>query len=84
MNVTGSRLTVSGRREAEKEEKTDTFYTYERSYGSFTRSFSLPEQADVEHIRAELKSGELTIAVPKTATAVGRRIPVAAGDEPKH
>jgi HSP20 family protein len=83
VSVTGNRLTVTGKREAEKEEKTDTFYTYERSYGTFTRSFTLPDQADVEHVKAELKSGELTVAIPKAPTAVAKRVPVSAGDEPK-
>jgi HSP20 family protein len=74
---TGNRLTVSGKRESEKEEKDDNFYAFERSYGSFTRSFTLPEQADTAHIQAELKNGELTIAIPKTAAAVAKRIPIA-------
>ncbi len=79
----GSRLTVTGKREAEREQKEDTYYTYERSYGSFTRTFTLPEEADAAHIRAELKEGVLTIAVPKTPAAVAKRIPVASGDKPK-
>ena len=83
VSVTGNRLSVLGKREAEKEEKTDTFYTYERSYGTFTRSFTLPDQADVEHVKAELKSGELTVAIPKAPTAVAKRVPVSAGDKPK-
>ena len=83
VSLTGNRLTISGKREAEKEEKTDTFYTYERSYGTFTRSFTLPDQADVEHVKAELKSGELTLVVPKAAAAVAKKIQVGAGDKPK-
>jgi HSP20 family protein len=74
---TGNRLTVSGKRESEKEEKDDNYYAFERSYGSFTRSFTLPEQADTVHIQAELKNGELTIAIPKTPAAVAKRIPIA-------
>ena len=83
VNVTGNRLTISGKREAEKEDKGDTFYTYERSYGSFTRTFTLPDQTDATHIKAELKNGELTVVVPKTPAAVAKRIPVASGDKPK-
>lgn len=83
VNVAGNRLTISGRREAEKEDKGDTFYTYERSYGSFTRSFTLPDQTDPEHVKAELKNGELTVVIPKTSAAVAKRIPVATGDKPK-
>jgi HSP20 family protein len=75
---TGNRLTLSGKRESEKEEKEENYYTYERSYGSFTRSFTLPEQADIVHVHAELKAGELTIVIPKTSAAVAKRIPIAA------
>jgi HSP20 family protein len=83
VTVAGNRLTVAGKREAEKEEKNETVYAYERSFGSFTRSFTLPEQADTDHIKAELKNGELTLVVPKTLASVAKRIPVAAGDKPK-
>jgi HSP20 family protein len=83
VNVAGNRLTISGKREAEKEDKGDTFYTYERSYGSFTRAFTLPEQTDGEHVKAELKNGELTVVIPKTAATVAKRIPIASGDKPK-
>jgi HSP20 family protein len=80
---TGNRLTIAGKRETEKEEKDDTYYACERSYGSFSRSFTLPEQADTSHIKAELKNGELTVVVPKAAAAVAKRIPVASGEKPK-
>jgi len=80
---TGNHLTISGKREVEKEEKEETYYAYERRFGSFTRAFTLPDFADAEHVKAELKNGELTIVVPKLAAAVARRIPVATGDEPK-
>jgi len=83
VSVTGNRLTINGRRDAEREEKSDTYYTYERSYGSFTRSFTLPDQADVEHVKAELKDGELTLVIPKAPAAVAKRIPVSGGDKPK-
>jgi len=83
VTTTGNRLTITGKREGEKEEKEDTYYTYERSYGSFTRVFTLPEQADLAHVKAELKGGELTVVIPKTAEAVAKRIPVSTGDKPK-
>lgn len=44
--LTQNRLTIRGKREAEKSEKGETFYTFERSYGSFARSFTLPEGVD--------------------------------------
>jgi len=83
IDVAGNRLTISGKREEEKEDKNETFYTYERSYGSFCRAFTLPIQADTAHVKAEIKNGELTVLVPKTAAAVAKRIPVASGDKPK-
>jgi len=83
VDVAGNRLTISGKREDEKEDKSETFYTYERSYGSFRRAFTLPAQADTAHVKAEIKNGELTVVVPKTAAAVAKRIPVASGDKPK-
>ena len=63
--VSGNRLTVSGKREEEKKEKGDVYYTWERSYGAFTRSFTLPEGVDPEHVEAEMKHGVLTIAAAK-------------------
>jgi len=76
VNVSGNRLTVSGKREQEKQEQNDTFYAYERSYGSFTRSFTLPEGTDPNSVRAELKDGVLTMTMPRTPEAQPKKIPV--------
>ncbi len=73
---TANRLSVSGKREAEKEDKGETFYAFERSFGSFTRSFTLPEGIDGEHIRADLKDGVLTILVPKKPEAQPQKIAI--------
>ena len=78
VTVLGNRLQVSGKREADHEEKTDTYYAYERSYGSFTRTFTLPEGADPKKVSADLKEGVLTILVGKTAETQPRKIAVAA------
>jgi HSP20 family protein len=67
---------VSGKREEEKKEKGDVYYTWERSCGIFTRSFKLPEGVDVDHIEAELKGGVLTISVPKKAEFQPRKVTV--------
>ena len=84
INMTGNRLTISGKREAETEEKTDTFYACERSYGSFTRAFTLPEGTDGEnHSRAELKEGVLTLFLPKKPELQQRRIEVKVIDNRK-
>jgi len=76
VNVTGKRLSVSGKREEEKEERGETYYTSERSYGSFSRSFTLPEGSDVQHIAADLKGGVLTISVPKSAETKTKKVEI--------
>lgn len=84
ITMTGNRLTISGKREAEKEENTDTYYACERSYGGFTRAFTLPEGTDGgNHIRAELNDGVLTLLLPKRPELQPRRIEVKATANPK-
>lgn len=76
VNVTGNRLTVSGKREEEERDENDRYFAYERSYGAFSRSFMLPEGADIENIHADFNDGVLKIRVPKRAEVKGRRIPL--------
>ena len=85
VNVTmqGNRLQVCGKREADREETTDTYYTYERSFGSFVRTFTLPQEADPKSVHADLTEGVLTIAIARTQAAQPRKIEVKAG-ESKH
>jgi HSP20 family protein len=80
VNVTANRLTVSGKREAERVEKADTYYCSERSHGSFTRSFTLPDGVETEQIQAELKDGILALQVPKSAEAQPKHIPIRGGE----
>ena len=56
----------------------------ERSYGSFQRSFTLPESADVDQIKAELVAGVLSIKIPKRVAAQPRKIAVSLGDDKKN
>ena len=79
INLTGNRLSVSGKREAEKHQEHETYFSYERSYGSFTRSFTLPEGIDGEKVSADLKDGVLTIAVPKVPQAQPKKVAIKAG-----
>lgn len=65
IQANGNRLTISGKRESEEKKQTDTYYAYERSYGSFSRSFTLPDGADVQKAQADLKDGVLSVIVPK-------------------
>lgn len=76
ITCTGNRLQISGKRDVEQETKGEQLYTYERQYGSFTRSFTLPEGADLEHAKSELKDGVLTLMVPKVAAAQAKKIPI--------
>jgi HSP20 family protein len=88
ISLTGNRLTVSGKREEEKREEEERFYAYERSYGSFSRSFTLPEGIDVEHAQADLSDGVLTITLAKKPEVKPKRIevtkpPAAKGEKAK-
>jgi HSP20 family protein len=76
ITTTGNRLQISGKRDTEHETKNDTVYTYERQYGSFTRSFTLPDSADVDHAKSELKDGVLTLSVPKKPGAQAKKIAI--------
>jgi HSP20 family protein len=78
VTIDGNRLQVSGKREAEKEEKGDTYYSCERSFGSFSRAFTLPQNCDTKDVHADLTNGVLTIAVAKNGDAQARKIPVQA------
>lgn len=83
ISLTGNRLTVTGKRESEKSDKTETYYTYERSYGGFTRSFTLPEGVDTAAIHADLRDGVLSIALPKKPESQPKSIPIANPAESK-
>jgi len=62
-------LTIRGEKRDEKEEKKDNYYLSERRYGSFQRSFGVPDGVDVDKIEASFKDGVLTVALPKAAEA---------------
>jgi HSP20 family protein len=76
VSLTGTRLTVSGKREEERKEQGDTFYAYERTYGDFQRAFTLPENVDGDAVNADLDGGVLTITVRKKPEAVAKKIEV--------
>jgi HSP20 family protein len=69
-------LTIAGERRQEQEEKTRKFHRVERSYGSFTRSFDLPENIDAEKIEARFRDGLLAVAIAKSPGARPRQIEV--------
>ena len=84
ITMTGNRLTISGKREAERTENTDIYYARECSYGGFTRAFTLPEGTDGDNrIRADLDQGVLTLILPKKPELQPRRIEVNVTGKPK-
>jgi HSP20 family protein len=74
ISVTGNRLVISGHRDAEERDEGDNYFTYERSYGTFTRAFTLPQDVDAENVKADLKKGVLQLTVPKRAESKPRKI----------
>ena len=73
-------LTLSGEKKSEHKEEKNGFYRSERVYGSFTRSFTVPETLDAEKIEAEYANGVLRLTLPKRPEAAPRLIDVK-GDE---
>lgn len=65
IEIANNTMTICGEKKQEKEEKDKNYYRVERSYGSFQRILSLPEDADQENIKATFKKGILTIKIPK-------------------
>jgi HSP20 family protein len=68
VTVQDGMLTLSGERQQQEEQKDEQFHKVETLYGSFSRSFALPEAVDEARISAESKDGVLTIHVPKSKT----------------
>jgi HSP20 family protein len=62
-------LTISGEKKDEHEEKKENFHLIERSYGSFKRSLTLPEEVDPDTVEATFKNGVLTVVLAKTTKA---------------
>jgi HSP20 family protein len=70
VTVANGALTIKGEKKEEKEEKKKDYYLHERTFGSFERSFRVPEGVDPEKIEASFKKGVLTITLPKMPQAV--------------
>jgi HSP20 family protein len=69
-------LSISGERKSEKEEKTKKHHRIERSYGSFERTFTMPEDADSAKMKAEFKEGVLRVHMPKNPAAQPKKFDV--------
>jgi HSP20 family protein len=76
LEIENGTLTLKGQRKFEGETKERGYHRIERSYGSFARSFSLPETVDAEGVKAEYKNGVLTVTLPKKELAKPRTIQV--------
>jgi HSP20 family protein len=76
VNIENGLLTMSGERRQEKEEKGKKLHRIERSYGSFMRSFRLPDNIDEAAVKAEFKDGMLNVTLPKTTQPRNRAISV--------
>lgn len=76
VRVENGTLILSGERKFEKEEKNKKYHRVERSYGSFMRSFGLPEDADADKVNAEFKDGVLKVHLAKSEAARPKQVEV--------
>jgi HSP20 family protein len=76
ISVEGNVLTIQGTKQQVAEEKTERVHRYERIYGAFERSFTLPPTVDASNIKATYENGVLTVTLPKVEKAKPRQIQV--------
>jgi len=76
LNLDHNVLTLKGERRFEKETKEENYHRVERSYGGFSRTFSIPATVDEEKIRADYRDGILKIALPKKEQAKPKQIKI--------
>jgi HSP20 family protein len=76
LRIEGDTLTLKGERKMDNEDKKSNYHRIESFYGSFTRSFRLPDSVDLDKVNAEYKNGVLTITLPKKPEVKPREIPV--------
>ena len=81
VRVENNTLTVKGERKFEKEEKEENFQRVERRYGSFSRSFTLPNTVDTENVTADYEKGVLVLSLTKRAEAKPKQIKVNIGSQ---
>jgi HSP20 family protein len=76
VRVENQTLTIAGERKFEQQESGKGYHRIERNYGTFVRSFSLPNTFDTEHIAADFKNGVLSVTLPKKEAAKPRQVKV--------
>ena len=79
IQVEGRTLTVRGERKFSSEEKQENFHRVEHRYGTFARSFTLPNTVDAENVKATYDAGVLELSLTKKAEAKPRQIKISAG-----
>lgn len=79
ISLEGNLLTISGTKQQEAEEKTERVHRYERVYGAFERTFTLPASVEPKDIKARYDHGVLTVTLPKSEKAKPRQIEVEVG-----
>jgi len=80
LSVENNVITLRGERQFEKKDETDNYHRVERSYGSFTRSFTLPQTVSAEGATAEYRNGVLRVNLPKREETKARRIQIGGED----
>ena len=76
LSVENNVITLRGERHFEKKDETDNYHRVERAYGSFTRSFTLPNTVSAEGATAEYQNGVLRVVLPKREETKARRIEI--------
>jgi HSP20 family protein len=76
LTIENDTLTIRGEKKQVAEEKTTKVHRYERTYGSFERSFTLPNTVDADRVIARFEDGVLTVTLPKAERAKPREIAV--------
>jgi HSP20 family protein len=80
LSLESNMLTIRGEKKQQAEERTERVHRYERTYGTFERTFALPNTVDAEQIEARYDAGLLTIHLPKAERARPREIQVKVGN----
>jgi HSP20 family protein len=78
LNLQDNVLTLKGEKQQEQKEEKENFHRVERSYGSFSRSFTLPANVNADAVQATFKSGVLEISLPKVEEPKPKKIEIAA------
>jgi HSP20 family protein len=76
LSIENNVITLRGERRFEKQDESDNYHRVERAYGSFTRSFTLPQTVQAEQVTAEYRNGVLRVKLPKREEVKARRIEI--------